>query len=197
MLLEHPALPKFEPALRKIADLALGNGVHAIRATGRRDMPDPMQDPTTYRRFLRAVHYGFNQAQSDTAKLLIELELQARDLRKGRAPDRKPQKETLRVVEARQRVLRRLMDAILFQVLYPEHRASRYFAAQTGMQAIDPVVLRRTADIAHRRNADDRLIFHLVSDMTTVAQVGDLAFVSIAGTSGPADGASSSSRRAR
>ena len=43
------------------------------------------------------------------------------------------------------------MDAILFQVLYPEHRASRYFAAQKDMQAIDPVVSRQTADVAHLR----------------------------------------------
>ena len=71
MRLEHPAVPKFEPVLRKIADMALGNGVDAVRATGQRDMREPSRDPSAYRRFLRAVHYGFNQAQADTAKLLI------------------------------------------------------------------------------------------------------------------------------
>lgn len=78
------------------------------------------------------------------------------------------------MVERRQLVLRRLMDAILFQVLYPDHRATRYFATQTRTQPIDPDVLRRTAETAHRRNREDRLKCHAICDLTSIAQIGDL-----------------------
>ena len=43
-------------------------------------------------------------------------------------------------------MLRKVLDAILFQVMWPEHRASRYFATEERLHEIDAVVLKRTAE---------------------------------------------------
>jgi hypothetical protein len=43
-----------------------------------------------------------------------------------------------------------------------------------GIHRIDPSVLDRTVQIAVDRNRDDRMKFNLVSDLSTVVQIGDL-----------------------
>ena len=43
---------------------------------------------------------------------------------------------------------------------------------------IDPVVLRKGIDVATRRNSENRLRFSLATDLTTIAQIGDIVEVS-------------------
>lgn len=90
---------------------------------------------------------------------------------------RQARRQLRRVIRNRQVVLRRVIDAILFQVLYPEHRAIRYFSTEKRLRDIDPEVLRRTADTAYRLNRADRLKFNVICDLTTMAHVGDLVEV--------------------
>lgn len=83
----------------------------------------------------------------------------------------------MRVIQIRQRILWRLVDSILYQILYPDERALRYFAVDDRLRPIDPSVLSRMADIAHERNQKDRPKFNVISDLTTAVHIGDLVEV--------------------
>jgi hypothetical protein len=50
------------------------------------------------------------------------------------------------------------------------------------IREIHPVVLSKTIDVATRRNSENRLRFNLVTDLTTIAQIGDLVEVSFEST---------------
>src|SRR5207245_7159407 len=125
-------------------------------------------------------HYGFDLAQRQVTRAVIDLEEKARSLSgrpRGDADAAKNRVQLLRVIRTRQRVLRRLIDSILWQILYPEERALRYFAVDDRLHPIDPPVLMRLADIAHQRNREDRLKFNVVCDLTTAVHIGDLVEV--------------------
>jgi len=176
MLLEHPGLDPFEPELRRIAELAFTGGLKALAEQGL-SPGDLERDASAHQIFIRGCHAGFDRAQADIVKLIVSLEEHLRAVQKGRPANRNEQLAILRVLKARQLTLRRLVDAILFQVLYPEHRAVRYFPTQDRMQPIDPRVLQKTAETAARLNGEDPMTFHLLADLTSVAQVGDLVCV--------------------
>jgi hypothetical protein len=96
---------------------------------------------------------------------------------RGDADKVKEHVQPLRVIRTRQRVLRRLIDSILWQILYPDERALRYFVVDDHHRPIDPPVLMRMVDIAHKRNREGRLKFNVVSDLTTGVHIGDLVEV--------------------
>ncbi len=105
---------------------------------------------------------------------MIDLEEKARSLggrQRGDSDEAKDRVYLLRVIQTRQRILRRLIDSILWQILHPEERALRYFAVDDRLHPIDPPVLMRMADIAHQRNHKDRLKFNIVCDLTTAVHI--------------------------
>jgi hypothetical protein len=71
-------------------------------------------------------------------------------------------------------VLRRLADSLIFTMVGFNPWIVKRFMAQKNTRAIDPVVLQRIVDYASRLNADSRYFFALVSDLTTIIDVGDL-----------------------
>jgi hypothetical protein len=174
VLLEHPHLPAFEPQLRRITETAFTGGLDPLTQAGR-SVKDIEHDLAAYRRFIRGCHYGFGLAQSHLADAVIDLQDRIRSATatrlKGEA--RAAQVKLVRMLRERQLVLRKVLDAILFQVMWPEHRASRYFATEERLHEVDPVVLKRTAGDVYRMNRDDRMNFHVICDLTTIAQIGD------------------------
>lgn len=178
MLLEQPNLPVFEPQLRRITETAFTGGLGALMQAGR-TVKDVEYDFAAYRRFIRGCHYGFGLAQSHIADSVIELENRIRTAAATRlkGEGRAAQVRLVRALRNRQLVLRKVLDAILFQVMWPEHRVSRYFATEDRLHDIDSVVLQRTAQQVHRMNRDDRMKFHIICDLTTIAQIGDVVRV--------------------
>ena len=178
VLLEHPELDPFEGLLKQITETAFTGGLQALSQAGR-SVADIENDRSAYRKFIRGCHYGFGVAQSHIADAVIDLELRARKLTATPVEKdaRAERVKLLRVLRNRQLVLRRVVDAILFQVMWPEHRASRYFATEQRLHPVDPDVMKRTAETAHRFNRDDRMKFNVVSDLTTIAQIGDVVQV--------------------
>lgn len=174
--LEHPTLDPFEPLLRRVGQDAQTGGLQALAQIGKtvKDLPESV---SIHRRFLRGVHHGFDLAQGRVATTVIDLDQRSRQVAADRTGDPRERARLLRVLHHRQLVLRRLIDSILFQTLMPETRALRYFSLESQMRPIDPTVLKRTAEIAHRRNQADRLKFNVVCDLTTVAHIGDLVEV--------------------
>lgn len=161
-----------------VTDISFTGGLEALAQTGR-TVNEIEHDFGAYRRFIRGCHYGFGLAQSHIVNAVIDLENRVRAATatrlKGEA--RAAQVKLVRTLRNRQLVLRKVLDAILFQVMWPEHRASRYFATEERLHPIDPVVLKRTAQDVHRMNREDRMRFHVICDLTTIAQIGDVVRV--------------------
>jgi hypothetical protein len=179
VLLDHPDVqPPFEGQLTRITETAFTGGLEALSQAGR-SITDIDGDMSAYREFIRGCHYGFGLAQSHIAEAVVELELRIRQV-SAKRPEKEArgaQVQLLRVLRNRQLVLRKIVDAILFQVMWPEHRASRYFATEERLHEIDPVVMKRTAERVHRFNREDRMKFHVLCDLTTIAQIGDVVRV--------------------
>src|SRR5437899_969879 len=164
VIVEHPALESFQPLLDHLVATAHTSGPQALSQAGLK-LEDIKSNPSAHRRFLRGCHYGFDLAQGHVTRAVIELEEKARRIKerpRGDAGEAKERIELLRAIQARQLVLRRLIDSILFTVLYPETRALRYFSVDDRLHQIDPPVLLRAAEIAHERNREDRLKFNVV-----------------------------------
>ncbi len=74
----------------------------------------------------------------------------------------------------RQLVLRRLADTIFYHLIRHENWVARHICVEHRIRDIDARTLKRTVEQASDLNREDRRIFHLVSDLTTVVQIGDL-----------------------
>jgi hypothetical protein len=180
MLLEHPGLATFEPLLRKLHTLAFTGGIEALASRGL-TMKDIERDQAAHSRFIRGCHQGYDRAQQGIARALIECEQARRAVaalvsehrrnRDARAADALLHE---RVLANRMLVLRRLADSLIFTMVGFNPWIVKRFMAQKQIRPIDPVVLQQIVDYASRVNAESRYLFALVSDLTTIIDVGDL-----------------------
>jgi len=138
-------------------------------------------NPSVFRMFIRGCHYGFDLAQRHVAFHVIDLESRIRhaqdQLKKFRsAHDRRtePTLATLRVLRDRQVVFRRLMDSLLYTIVGAKTWVVRRFLQEYKIRRVDPENLKRTVEYASELNSQDRMSFNLVTDLTTVVQIGDL-----------------------
>jgi hypothetical protein len=180
MILDDKTLPPFEPILNRLYELARRNGILELEKKGY-GQADFESNPSVRRQFLRACHYGYDVAQRKIAQLVIEMEgdrrqltTELKELRRKRDPAATVIEGRILVIENRQLVLRRLVDSILFAMIKEQNWLLRRFTRDLQIHKIDPVVLARTIRTAVERNAADRLKFNLVSDLSTVVQIGDL-----------------------
>lgn len=180
--LEHPDLAPFEPTLRQCNTVAHTGGLRALETAGKRS-DEIYQSKGTFRKFIRGCHYGFDLAQKRVGQAVIEIEEKIRTLepelrhaRHHRTPDVRDILEKLKILRARQLVLRRLIDSVLWAMLAPseDQWALRHMWVEHKIRRIEPEILKRTIDQAVARNKSDRLKFSVVCDLTTAAQVGDL-----------------------
>jgi hypothetical protein len=136
-------------------------------------------------RFLRGCHRGHDRAQQRIGSLVIELQRQVAASEAELMPLRHEKNTRRADVEARlivlcnrQLALRRLAVALLCVITRLESWILRRLVLDRRIRGIEPTVLRKTLDVATRRNSDSRLRFSLVSDLTTVVQIGDLVEIS-------------------
>ncbi len=190
MQLEHPSLENFDSQLRAVHYTLFNHGLDALREHGLiradREIASVLKsNKSAQRRFLRGCHYGFDAAQRAIGKLVIGYERKKRVLqeeiktyRRARDSESVIQPEAVHeCLERRQLVLRRLLDSILIQLLGEESWILRRTQVSDDINKIDPEVVDNTLNTACELNRQDRLCFHLVSDLTTSIQVGDLVKV--------------------
>lgn len=79
MILEHPALERFDPLLDHVVDTAHTSGLQALAKVGL-TLQDIKSSPSAHRRFLRGCHYGFDLAQRHVTTAVIDLEGKAKSL---------------------------------------------------------------------------------------------------------------------
>jgi hypothetical protein len=192
MYLDHPALEPFEPLLNTLHQYVFHAGIDALMERGiirqDKELPSAIREsPSVLRRFLRGCHYGFDLAQRQIGAKVIEYELQARELRgeikefrrrRAKAEQHSSEK-LLACIASRQLVLRRLVDSILQHLVHMEPWILRRTQVSDSIHPIDPVVLARMLRTAAGLNKEDRRTIHLVSDLTTAVQIGDLVRLSL------------------
>jgi len=180
MMVESKDLLRFESILNQLYDLAQRSGISELEKRGYKQS-DFESNPSIRREFLRACHYGYDVAQRKIAKLVIDMELEIarltaemKDYRRKKDGKEKEVFQLIRMIRNRQKVLRRIVDSILFTMIQQQNWLLRRFTIDLKIHAIDPEVLNRTVQIAVDRNREDRMKFNLVSDLSTVVQIGDL-----------------------
>lgn len=186
MFLDHPDLELFEPILNGVLNTAFTTGGDILREQGL--SPRAVADPSLRRRFMRACHYGYDLAQREVCRRVIELERQVLStedqMRKARArrdPAVRRMLDLIRVLRARQLGLRRIIDAVLFTTIQYKTWIIRRLMIDDKPRRIDCDVLARTLKIATERNREDRMNFNVVSDLTTCIHVGDLCELTLSG----------------
>jgi hypothetical protein len=170
-----------KPMLERFWPLVFENGIRRLEAEGLK-LDSIAADPSTRRRFLQACHYGYDLAQRQIGRTVIEYELEIRTMNDQLSGARKSRdKEIARsllhriaLLRRRQLVLRRFIDSILYGIIAGQTWVLRRVMIDEEIRAIDPRTLQRTLEIATERNREDRMTFSLVSDLSTVVQVGDL-----------------------
>jgi hypothetical protein len=129
------------------------------------------------RRFIRGVHTGYDQAQRLIGFHVVEWERQVREiesLKKTKPRAAHAELNTkISLLRNRQRVLRRVLDAVLFSITGHELQILRRMTIDNEMHRIDPDVVEATVAEAGRLNRESRYRFNLVCDLTTIIQVGD------------------------
>src|ERR1700690_3609338 len=113
MVLDDPGLELFEPILDGVLNTAFTTGGDILRERGL--SPQAVADPSLRRRFMRPCHYGYDLAQREVCRRVIELERQIlsteEQMRKARArrdPAAHQMLDLIRVLRARQLALRRI-----------------------------------------------------------------------------------------
>jgi len=180
MFLDDPSLEPFEPILRGLLDTAFHTGGDVLQERGLSPQA-VVGDASLRRRFMRACHYGYDLTQREVCRRVIaiereivSLEERVRNARRRRDRGAHTMIELIRVLQRRQLVLRRIMDAILFTTISYKTWIVRRLMIEDKPRRVDCDVLTRTLNVATERNKKDRMNFNLVSDLTTCIHVGDL-----------------------
>jgi hypothetical protein len=178
---------QFEKTFRDLHWRVFHNGIDALKKEGIIRLDSELlatikRSSSAFRRFIRGCHYGFELAQKGIGRVVCEREIRIRQLTSElksarRVRDKSVESDILtqiNVLKHQQLLLRRLADAILAHLVIKEPWILRRMQTADEIPRIDPSVLERTIQIASDLNRENRSAFHLVSDVTTAVQIGDL-----------------------
>jgi|GEM_PF-6680501 len=175
----------FEIELRRLHDQASNAGVEAVQAAGfsftrAGDMQSLPQK--AHKIFIRGCHYGFARAQAGVGRLVLEIDEEAATVWALLVQARRERNQVsqnlyevqLAVLRRQKQLIRRVLDEILRQIIGRDTWVLRRLKLYNEDRNIDPDVLRSTLQEAWDRNKEDRMAFHLVTDLLTAVHVGDL-----------------------
>lgn len=178
-VIEHPLLQPFEPQLKKFLEFAFDGGIRSLEAAGYK-LGDDLVNDDGREYFRNGLFSAFAQTQSAVGILFIELEKKRREvseqvkrLRMDRNPAQQDTQTQLQAIQNRQIILRRLIDGMLW-VLLPEAWIANHLAFQSHVGQPDPDELMKVLSIAWELNQGAKREIHLVSDLATIVQVGDI-----------------------
>ena len=181
---EDADLSPFRPTVESIVRMAFTAGLEPVAARGE-TMEVIKTDRAARSRFLRGCHRGYDKAQARVGSEVVGLqekifnvEDELTRLRQAKDPGHIRIHNRIIVLRNRQLALRRIIDALLLLITNSDTWILRRLLLEDRIHDIDPKVLGRTLEVASRRNADSRLRFSLVGDLSTVVQIGDLVEIS-------------------
>ncbi|MCA9829041.1 MAG: hypothetical protein R3B97_01445 [Dehalococcoidia bacterium] len=179
----------FEKTARAIAQEIFSRGMMAVR------LPDPLtllegDDEDLKRTFLVACHDGYAEAQRRIGaeiqriqKATAEANAARKTARKLRDRNRQVQAEAaLWILRREEQVLRRLADSIAWMLAGDRRWIVRRFFRREKPPSLVHSRYADTLRVAEGFREDDPTRFALVSDITSVVQVGDLLVASRGGS---------------
>lgn len=179
MVLDHPTLSPFEPLVRELFDSAFGDALSGL-ATARLRLGDEWHTEAA-RVFRAACLPGFNKTQLAVGATVLDLErriaaLKAEEAlaRGGKDPSATLIKAIRLVLSNRQLVLRRLMDSMLWVLVWPNRWVLRCLRVEGGIKQIAPDTLEPLPKALEGHREKRNETFSLICDLTTTAQLGDL-----------------------
>jgi hypothetical protein len=177
--IEHPLLEPFEPKLKALLELGFDGGIRSLEASGYK-LGDDLVNDDAHEHFNNGLFSSFGQTQAEIGKLFINLETMRQELheklKRQRGERDQGQHETETLLEAignRQLILRRLMDGILW-VLLPKVWIANHLSVKGDVTTPDTEELKRLLAIASMQNDANKREIHLVSNLTTFVQIGDI-----------------------
>jgi hypothetical protein len=175
--LEHPSLEPIESMISAQYDSAYRAGFDGMKLAG--VSPDDIWHTDAHRIFKAVCFPDFKKAQITIGWKVLELEEQIRSLndkekklRSKRETQEANEIKNIRVViENRQLIFRRLLDSMLWTLVWPQKWILRRYRIEGGKRKIDIKTIEPLLKEIEKRN-DDSL--DLICDPTTIAQLGDL-----------------------
>lgn len=188
--LEHPNLELFEPIVTKLLDTAFTGGFKALESHGFKTK-DFERDPRARSRFIRGCHYGYDKVQKNIGRLVIHLEgkvvaletelKQIRQKRPRQVELMQKKILELRILGNRQKVLRKIIDAILFATIEHNLWVIRRLCLESQVRRVNTKTILKMLNLASDLNSKSRYKFYLVTDLTTFVHLGDLVEVDFSG----------------
>ncbi len=177
-MLDHPSLEPFEPIITEHYNFAFGNVLNELTSAG--FQPGDEWHTEAARMFRAACLPGFKRAQDVVGAEIIELEKLIKTLKKDEALARSKRdasvmdiKSLRRVLENRQLVLRRLLDGMVWVLIWPRRWVVPRIRLEGDIRRVDPATVEPLLNVVSRWNLDSSDIC-ILCDLTTVAQLGDL-----------------------
>jgi hypothetical protein len=178
MLLDHSTLEPFEPIVDKLFDSAFGGSLKRLTSAGI-STEDVWYTPAFFL-FRAACLSAFKKTQVLVGNMVLDLERQIAALEKEEATARAKRDSTAEtikslrlVIQNRQLVLRRLIDTMLWVIVYPNFWVLRRLRVEGGIKRIAPETLEPLLRAIENRNESDETLT-IICDLTTTAQLGDL-----------------------
>lgn len=166
--------------LQSIVRMALTAGLQVLESRGQ-TMEAIKTDAKARDRFIRGCHRGYDKAQQKIGAEVIELhnqisraESELAEHRERKDPNKDKVRSRIVILRNRQLALRRVVDTILHIITFGETWVLRRLILENRIFDIDSAVLKKTLELATRRNGESRLRFNLVSDLSTISQIGDI-----------------------
>ncbi|MGD0263967.1 MAG: hypothetical protein ABSD47_03305, partial [Candidatus Methylomirabilota bacterium] len=180
LILDHPSLDPFEPLVGDLFDYAFGDALRGLASAGIQSGDE--WHTQAARIFKAACLPGFKRAQDAVGARVLDLERRIVSLKKQEAKERAKRnasasnqlKELQNVLQNRQLVLRRLMDGMLWVLIWPHRWVLRRLRLEGGIKRIDPIETEPLLESIAREHSKPDETFFLICDLTTVAQLGDL-----------------------
>ncbi len=176
--LEHPSLEPIENMISAQYDSAYRTGFDGMKLVGL--SPYDIWHTDAHRMFKAICFPDFKKTQITIGWKVLELEEQIRSLKdkeKKLRSKREPQEandiRNLRfVIENRQLIFRRLLDSMLWTLVWPQKWILRRYRIEGGTRRIDIKTIEPLLKLEEKDNKDGS--FNLICDLTTVVQLGDL-----------------------
>jgi hypothetical protein len=176
----------FEAEVRVIADLIFASGIKAT-------VPDTINDgqaamahmKANYEEFIIACHTGFKEGQTRILTLIMALQEERKQNKaalkvahSSRNKDRVSRlKEEAKEMDHKEKVLRHLMDGIVWQLM-----GGQLYAARQLYKEVEDTKVLSSSNVesvikAAAQINEDPLAFALITDLTSYVQIGDLLVV--------------------
>ena len=180
LILDHQSLEPFEPLIGNLFDYAFGDALRGLALTGVK--PGEEWHTEAALMFRAACLPSFKRAQDAIGARVLGLEERIKSLEKEEAKARSEREPSIandlknlrHVLENRQLVLRRLVDGMLWVLIWPQRWLLRRLRLEGGIRRVNASAIEPLLEAVARAHSKPDETFLLICDLTTVAQLGDV-----------------------